>query len=141
MALGPGKSQSLGPALAVNTKCCQARCRESKAVTEDLPHVVTSKTSPSLPVAYLTWAFLLWASLLALTTFFSFINFFFSSSQGFMSLLFVETGSTGGEKKLLSSHGWVTAAGKAHLMQITTFHDPSESPAAKGKENTSSIYV
>lgn len=58
-----------------------------------------------------------------------------------MSLLFVETCSTGGEKKLLSSHGWVTAAGKAHLMQITTFHDPSESPAAKGKENTSSIYV
>lgn len=58
-----------------------------------------------------------------------------------MSLLFVETGSTGDEKRLLSRHGWVTAAGKAHFMQITTFHHPSESPAAKGKENTSSIYV
>lgn len=86
MALGPGKSQSLGPALAVNTRCCQAKGRESKAVTEDLPHVVTSpypKPVPPCQSAYLTWAFLLWASLLALTPFFSFINFFFLFITGF----------------------------------------------------------
>lgn len=35
MAVGPGKSYSLGPALAVNTRCCQTRGREREGVTGD----------------------------------------------------------------------------------------------------------
>lgn len=51
-----------------------------------------------------------------------------------MSLLFVETGSTGAERRLLSSHGGDTAEGKAHLTQITTFLHLSGSPQLTGKK-------
>lgn len=58
-----------------------------------------------------------------------------------MSLLFVETGSTGDEKKILSSHGGVTAEGKAHLTQITTFLQPSGSPELRGKKTPALLSV
>lgn len=45
----------------------------------------------------------------------SFFKIIFPSSEGFVSLLFMETDSTRDEKRILSSHGGVTAAGKASL--------------------------
>lgn len=81
MALGPGKFQSLGPALAVNTRCFQARCRESKAVTEDLPHVVTSPyPKPVPPCQSLIWPGLFYSGLPSL------LWLHFSPSLTFFSL-------------------------------------------------------
>lgn len=115
------KSQNLSTALALNSRCCQTRDREKA----------------------LLWTGL-WFTSLVPTLFFFFntaLTFLFPSSQGFMSLFFVETDSTRDEKRILNGHGWVTAAGKAYLMQITTFHFSSESPAANGKEKNSHIYI
>jgi len=53
----------------------------------------------------------------------------------------METDSTRDEKRILSSHGGVTAAGKASLHADQTSHFPSQPPAANREENTSHIHI